>query len=114
MGGGFNQHHPMWDRDEDSPLFTTKALKDAGELIELVVDQDMFMALPKGIPTLKHMVSKCLSRPDNVFCSNSLVNYVLKCDTMPERQPGKTDHYPIATTLELAQERTTTNTSHNF
>ena len=104
----------MWDRDEDLRLFTKKAHKDAGELIELVVDQDMFMALPKGIPTLKHMVTKHFFRPDNVFCSNSLVNHILKCDTMPERQPGKTDHHPIATILELVQERTMTNTSYNF
>ena len=104
----------MWDRGEDSWLFTKKAHEDAGELIELVVDQDMYMALPKGIPMLKHMVMKHFSRPDNVFCSNSLVNHILKCDTMLERQPGKTDHYPIVTILELAQERMMTNTSHNF
>lgn len=33
---------------------------------------------------------------------------------MPERQPGKTDHYPIATILELEQERTAAKPSRNF
>ena len=113
-GGDFNRHHPMWDRDEDSRLFTAKALEDAQELIELIADQEMYMPLPKGIPTLKHMVSKRLSRPDNVFCTNSLADCVLRCDTMPERQPGKTDHYPIVTILELEQRRTAMNPSRNF
>lgn len=99
-GGDFNWHHPMWDKDEDMDLFTAKALKDAGELINLVADQQMCMPLPKGIPTLKHM-------PDNVFCTVGLVNHVVKCDVMPERQLGKTNHYPVVTILELTQERMT-------
>ena len=48
----------MWDKDEDTHLFTAKALKDTGELIDLVADQEMYMPLPKGILTLKHMVTK--------------------------------------------------------
>jgi hypothetical protein len=113
-GGDFNQHHPMWDKDEDTHLFTAKALEDMGELINLVADQEMCMLLPKGIPTLKHMVTKQFSRPDNVFCTNSLANHVVKCDIMPERQPGKMDHYPIVTILELTQERMTTKPLQNF
>ena len=113
-GGDFNQHHPMWDKDKDTHLFTKKALKDAGELINLVVDQEMCMVLPKGIPTLKHMVTKQLSRPDNIFCTAGLINHVVKCDVMPERQPGKTDHYPVVTILEITQERMTMQPSQNF
>ncbi|KAF8233960.1 hypothetical protein L208DRAFT_1552942 [Tricholoma matsutake] len=74
----------------------------------------MHMALPKGIPTLKHMVSKRHSRPDNVFCNSSLVNHVVKCNTIPARQPGKTDHYPIAIILELTQEKAQAKLSLNF
>jgi len=48
----------MWDRDKDTHLFTKKAIEEAEELINLVVDQEMYMPLPKGIPTLKHMVMK--------------------------------------------------------
>jgi Endonuclease-reverse transcriptase len=113
-GGDFNQHHPTWDKDEDMHLFTAKALKDAEELIDLVADQEMCMILPKGIPTLKHMVTKQHSRPDNVFCMVGLANHVVKCDTMLERQLGKTDHYPVVTILELMQERSSKQISRNF
>jgi len=57
-GGYFNCHHPMWDRDGDTHLFTKKAIDKAEELINSVADQEMYMPLPKGIPTLKHMVTK--------------------------------------------------------
>ena len=33
---------------------------------------------------------------------------------MPERQPGKTNHYPVATILELMQERMSMQPSQNF
>jgi hypothetical protein len=104
----------MWDGDKDMCLFTTKALEDAGKLIELVTEQDVVMLLPKGIPTLKHMVTKRHSRPDNFFCTNNITNHVTKCNTMPERQLGKTDHYLIATILELVQERMLPKTSQNI
>ena len=74
----------------------------------------MVMMLPKGIPMLNHMVAKKLSRPDNIFCTNNLSNYVVRCDAMPEKQPGKTNHYPIATILELTQERVQPKSSRNF
>jgi Endonuclease-reverse transcriptase len=96
-GGDFNCNHPMWDRDKDTHLFMAKALEDAEELINLVAEQEMCMTLPKDIPMPKHMVTKWHSRPYNVFCTSSLTNHMVKCNIMPERQPGKTDHYPIAT-----------------
>ena len=73
-GSDFNWHHPMWDKDEDTHLFTAKALEDVGELINLLMDQEVVIPLPKGISTLKHMVTKWLSRPDNVFCTIGLLN----------------------------------------
>ena len=39
---------------------------------------------------------------------------MVKCDVMPERQLGKTDHYPVVTILELTQERMTMQPSQNF
>jgi len=56
--GDFNHHHPMWDRDKDTHLFTKKAIEEAEKLINLVANQEMYTPLPKGIPTLKHMVTK--------------------------------------------------------
>ena len=101
----FNQHHPLWDRDEDTHLFTLDALWKAEPLIELLADYDMEMILQKGVPTLQHMHSKRYSRPDNIFCSRSMTNSVLKCSVDAETCPTKTDHFPIATLLELPQER---------
>jgi hypothetical protein len=46
--GDFNRHHPLWDREEDDRLFTPEALKDANILIEMVANEGLEMALPKG------------------------------------------------------------------
>jgi hypothetical protein len=49
-GGDFNQHHPMWDRDKDTCLFTTKAFEEAGMLINLEMELNMYIALTKRYP----------------------------------------------------------------
>jgi endonuclease/exonuclease/phosphatase family metal-dependent hydrolase len=56
--GDFNRHHPLWDRDEDTHLFTSGALNAADHLIRLLADHGMEMVLPKGVPTLQHLRSK--------------------------------------------------------
>ena len=65
--GDFNRHHPFWDDDKDTRLFTNQALRAAEGIINLIAQYNMDMALPKGIPTLQHMRSKNYSRPDNIF-----------------------------------------------
>jgi hypothetical protein len=65
--GDFNRHHPLWDRDEDLHLFTGQATRNADGLIRLLAEYEMQMLLPKGVPTLQHMVTGRYSRPDNVF-----------------------------------------------
>jgi endonuclease/exonuclease/phosphatase family metal-dependent hydrolase len=99
--GDFNCHHPMWDEDSDERLFTAKAIQDADILINLLADWNMAMALPKGLPTLKHMVSKRYSRPDNVFSTDNLADSVIVCNTVPQLQPTKTDHFPIKIELSI-------------
>ena len=32
-GGDFNQHHPLWDNDEEECLFTLQAMREADVLI---------------------------------------------------------------------------------
>ena len=81
--GDFNRHHPLWDDDKDTHLFTRQALRNAEGLIELMADHAMEMTLPKGIPTLQHMRTKRYSRPDNVFCTPALRPYVIKCEVDP-------------------------------
>jgi len=78
--GDFNRHHPMWDRDEDTRLFTAPSQRTAEKLISLLADHNMVMPLPKGTPTLQHMVTKLFSRPDNFFCSEEMQEMVTKCD----------------------------------
>jgi ribonuclease HI len=112
--GDFNRHHPLWDNDEDERLFTNDALADADILINRLADWNMDMPLPKGIPTLKHMVTKKYSRTDNVFCTDNLTGFVTKCDTLPHLQPTKTDHFPITTTLQLPTEHVIPKPSKNF
>ncbi|KAF8810027.1 hypothetical protein BYT27DRAFT_7092816 [Phlegmacium glaucopus] len=61
--GDFNRHHPLWDNNEDERLFTPQAMREAEVLIGMVADEDMVMVLPKGIPTLKHMVTNRYHAP---------------------------------------------------
>lgn len=56
--GDFNRHDPMWEDPKYKQLFTRRHLDDAEVLINLLADYGMDMALPPGIPTLEHMVSK--------------------------------------------------------
>jgi endonuclease/exonuclease/phosphatase family metal-dependent hydrolase len=41
--GDFNRHHPLWDDDEDTHLFTREATRNAEAFIELLADFDMQM-----------------------------------------------------------------------
>ena len=110
----FNRHHPLWDREEDTCLFTANAIQKADHLIELLFDHDMEMVLLKGVPTLQHMRTKWYSCPDNVFCSSLLTNTFIRCDVDAQAQPTKTDHFPIITILELPQERIKPKLAYNF
>ena len=112
--GDFNRHHPLWDDDEDVHLFTRKATDDAEELIRLLANYDMQMILPKGVPTLQHMVTGRYSRPDNVFSTPGIQDLVIKCEVNPALRPTSTDHFPIITHILLPQERVNTLPTFNF
>jgi hypothetical protein len=81
--GDFNRHHPLWDRDEDTHLFTQQATRHAENLIELIATYELEMPLPKGVPTLQHMVTGRYSRPDNVFCTANLIGLITQCEVDP-------------------------------
>jgi hypothetical protein len=59
--GDFNWHHPMWDEDHNIQLFTHRNLDEAQILINLTMDWNLDMTLPKGIPTLEHSRTKNLT-----------------------------------------------------
>jgi hypothetical protein len=112
--GDFNRHHPMWDDDLDDRLFTPRALEDAGKLIKVLADLNLKMALPKGQPTLEHMVTKKYSRPNNFWCTEEIFELIIRCEVDPSLRPPATDHFPIAMYIDLPQERSTSKTSYNF
>ncbi|EUC60638.1 reverse transcriptase from transposon X-element protein, putative, partial [Rhizoctonia solani AG-3 Rhs1AP] len=59
------------------------------------------MALPRDIPTLQSTSSKNYTRPDNIFVSAPLADFLVACDTAPTSRPPCTDHFPISTTLDI-------------
>ena len=70
-------------------------------LLNLLANFDMKMALPKDIPTLEALCTKNYTRPDNVFCSSSLADSFLECNTHPEARPPHTNHLPIISILDI-------------
>lgn len=99
--GDFNRHHPAWDNPEDTRLFTNKATEAAEKLIEAVADVGLELALPSGIPTHQHSVTKRWTRLDQVFLSDHSREATIFCDTMPGDRGINTDHLPIRTELNL-------------
>jgi hypothetical protein len=79
-------------------------MRDANILIEMVANEGMEMALPKGKVTLRHMVTNLYSRPDNVWCSAEIILLVIRCEVDAFLQPPCADHFPIVTILDLPQE----------
>jgi hypothetical protein len=78
------------------------------------VERDMQMVLPKDIPTLQAMSTGNMTRTDNIFLSSSLFECLLRCHTVPEDQPAKSDHIPIDTMIETTVEAAETKPSHNY
>src|SRR6266481_4194791 len=100
--GDFNCHHPMWDKECNSHLFTTAAAAKANLLISLVADFGMVMALPKGVPTLQLLATGNWTCVDNIFVCEGLVDQVIICDTDPRQRGPGTDHVPVLTTIKFA------------
>ena len=71
--GDYNRHHPYWDDPRDDRLFTNEATDAAKKLIEAVADAGLDLALPSGIPTHRHNVTKLWSRLDQVFITDHSV-----------------------------------------
>jgi hypothetical protein len=79
--GDFNRHHPHWDDPNNTRLFTTEALNAAEVLIETAASLGLELALPSGIPTHYHNVTKKWSRLDQVFISEHSTDLIEVCDT---------------------------------
>jgi exonuclease III len=112
--GDFNHHHLLWDDPNDAHLFTSKATKSAEELIELIADIGLDLALPPGIPMHRHNVTKKWSRLDQVFLMNHSLKLLISCDMQTDQQGINTDHLPILTELSLPMTYATEESFTNF
>ena len=112
--GDFNRHHPMWDEDHNAHLFMRTNLDGAQHLINVVIELNLKMALPKDLLTLCAMVSGNHMRPDNVFMSALPHSSIIKCMTILEERPARTDHLPIVTMVNLAPEMWTETLKPNY
>jgi endonuclease/exonuclease/phosphatase family metal-dependent hydrolase len=112
--GDFNRHYPHWDNHDNTRLFTREAHKATEVLINVVAEAGLEMALPGGIPTHIHNVTKKWTRLDQVFISEHSTELIIRCDTTTLKRGVNTDHLPILTKLDLATEMTEEKTTHNF
>ena len=112
--GDFNRHHPIWDDPNDTRLFMDEAMMAAQKLIEAIADAGLELALPAGLPTHIHNVTKCWTRLDHVFISDHSLDTVISCNTHPEYRGIKTDHLPIVTELDLETTATKDVPMYNF
>ena len=112
--GDFNRHHPLWDEARNAHLFTRENLDLTQPLLNMLGRHNMKMALPAFIPTLRSHSTKNHTRVDNVFCSEELLDAVIKCKTDDAARPVRTDHYPIITQLDIHAPKATWAARRNF
>ena len=112
--GDFNRHHPLWDEPRNAHLFTTENLELAQPLLNMLGRHNMKMALPPLIPTLRSHSTGNHTRIDNVFCTEELMDLIIKCNTEDSTRPIKTDHYPIVTQIDIHAPRTIWKPRRNF
>jgi len=92
--GDFNRHHPLWDEPRNAHLFTHDNLNLTQPLLNMLGRHNMKMALPPFIPTLRAHNTGNHTRVDNVFCTEAIMDAIVKCTTDDASRPVKTDHYP--------------------
>jgi len=98
--GDFNRHNPWWEDASNSRLFTHRNLDEAQILIDLLAEYDMDLALPPFIPTIINSRGG-RTRPDNVFITEDISNWITICEARPEDTPPLADHFPIITHLDF-------------
>jgi Endonuclease-reverse transcriptase len=112
--GDFNRHHPHWDNHDNTRLFTKDTIKAAETLIEATAEAGLKLALPRGIPTHVHNVTKMWTRLNQVFISEHSTDLITACNTEPSKRGINSDHLPILTKLDLATTITKESATHNF
>src|SRR5882724_4911645 len=102
--GDINLHHPLWDKECNSHLFTRGNLEKSQLLIDVLAEFDLQMVLPKDVPMLQALVTGNHTRPDNVFVSSLLVGRLVRCVTLPDERPARLDHIPVLMEVDLSLE----------
>ncbi|KAF5366713.1 hypothetical protein D9758_006448 [Tetrapyrgos nigripes] len=111
--GDFNRHHPAWDDESHTHLFTRPAIDKASVLIRLLTRFDMTMTLPQAIPTYKSPQGNW-SRPNNVFLSSHSEDLLLSCDVTLGALANGADHIPVSTSLSLPTQHQPPQSRFNF
>ena len=112
--GDFNRHRPCWDTMDNNSLFTKEALEKAEALIQVVADIGLELALPAGVPTHEHSVTKRWSRLDQVYVTEHTLEALTQCEAIPTEQGLNTDHFPIISNLDVDVEVTPKKVISNF
>ena len=112
--GDFNRHHPAWDRPEDVRLFTREALEAAETLLKATAELRLDMALPAGIPTHHHYVTKKWSGLDHVFVTESTIDTIISCEAKLDDKGLNMDHIPVVTKLDISLGRTPETSTNNY
>jgi hypothetical protein len=74
----------------------------------------MKMALPTLIPTLRSHSTGNHTQVDNIFCTENLMDNIIKCNTDDAARPIKTDHYLIVTQIDIHATKTEWEPRRNF
>src|SRR5271155_444617 len=110
--GDFNRHNPWWEDPSNSCLFTNRNLEEAQILIDLLSDYNMDLALPQYTLTIINSRGGN-TRPDDVFISEDISNWIVKCEVLTDRPP-KADHFPIVTHLDFPLQKPVKDKPWNF
>lgn len=108
----FSQHHV--GRRRKYHLFTMANLEAAQRLLEMLAAHNMEIILRLGTPTLKAAGTNNHTRHNNIFGSQEITGYFLKCNTDPGKQPPTTDHMPILLAVDLTPMYTTKHPKPNY
>ena len=112
--GDFNQHYPLWDNPSNHHLFTPANTAAAQPLLNILAMYDLQMTLLPFIPMLYTNVSKNYTRPNNVFCTDTLTHAITCCEVEEHLMPVNMDHFPILTDCTITPELTNLPPRCNF
>jgi len=91
--GDINLHHPLWDKECNSHLFTRGNLEKSQLLIDVLVSLT-FRWCTQRCADAAGLVTGNHTRPDNVFVSSLLVGRLVRCVNAPRREASQVDHIP--------------------